>query len=247
MNDVYIQADSLDARVLEAKQSKDEIEILLEEFRPFLNSRISRYSSQTDHDQQQELFSAAMIALYEAIQKYDAAKGHFFPFANQVVSRRLIDHVRQLYRHKGQTIPLEEDNEEQSSAQSAAINEISMRSYDMRNRQEMIAEEIKQFKIELLAWGITLDVLSKQSPRQKKLLETYRMIVKKSFQNQDIVQTIQIKHYFPIKLIAESTGLPQKTVERARTFTLASLIIKLGDYQYLSEYISDGLQDTCYV
>ena len=240
MEENVVQAASLDSRVVAAKQSESETEKLIEEFRPFLNARVTRYSSNADWDRREDLMSLAMMAFYEAIQKYDVDKGHFFPFVNRVVRARLIDGLRQLYKNEEQSVPLEEDDDEQFSSNSSAINEISMRFYDIQRRQESLAEEIEQFKLELASWGITLDELTRQSPKHRKLLETYKKTVSQVSQNIDIIQTIQMKRYFPVKAVAELTGLPRKNVERARTFILASLIIKLGDFDYLSDYVKDG-------
>jgi len=240
MADIIENAAFLDYRAVMAKQSIDEANQLIEDFKPYLKARVSKYSLRADGNQREELFSVALVAFYESIQKYDIDKGHFFPFANRVVRERIIDSIRSFYRYEGRTVPLEHVDDEYPSAQSAAIKEISMRSYGAQRRQELMLYEIEQLNEELNAWGIDMDTLCRHSPKHKRLLETYRMVVAKICQNQDIVQTIQLKHYFPMKSIAELTGLPQKTLERARTFILASLIIKLGDYEYLSDYIVDG-------
>ena len=228
----------IDERAAAAKQSNEGMELLIEDFKPFLRSRVSKYAMKAAADQQDEMFSTAMLAFYEAVKNYDLEKGHFFPFAERVVRERLIDYIRGLYRQGGRTVPLEDENEEQQSMQSSAIIELSVRSYEARHKQEQLVDEIEQFKSELTTWGITMDALSKQSPKHQKVRESYKLAVSKVSQSPDIVQTIQIKRYFPIKAISEITGLPQKKLERARIFILASLIIKMGDYDYLSEYIN---------
>ena len=238
MDETIEQAVSLDSRAVAAKESRDETEKLIGEFMPFISARAIKYSSRLEKDDHDEILSAAMLGFNEAIRNYDIEKGHFFPFANRVVCDRIIDCARRLGKAKFQTVPLDEKNDEHLSAQSDAISEISLRFYEAQRRQESISEEIEQFKTELMTWGITMDALVKHSPRHKKLRETYCTVVTKICQDYDVMQTIQLKHYFPIKAAAELTGLPQKTLERARIFILASVIIKLGDYDYLSEYVS---------
>ena len=85
-----------------------------------------------------------------------------------------------------------------------------------------------------------MPALVQQSPKHQKLKDMYKSLVNLILEHPDIVQTIQMKRYFPIKTIANISGLPQKKIERARTFILASLIIKMGDYDYLSEYVDGG-------
>jgi len=237
MVEVIEKTTSLDERAVIAKESGDETERLIEDFRPFLNARVAKYSLWSDMHQREEMFSIAMMAFYESIQKYDISKGHFFPFTNRVVCERLIDFIRSIYRHNGRTVPLDEEDGERPSAQSAAVEEVSIRSYDAQRRQEYLVDEIEQFKAELTTWGITMETLTKQSPKHQKVRDTYKLAISKICQTPDIVQTIQMKRYFPIKAVAELTGLPQKNLERARTFILASIIIKMGDYEYLSDYV----------
>jgi RNA polymerase sigma factor len=230
----------LDNRAVIAKQSKDEMDRLICDFMPFLRARVARHTLLMDATQREEMLSMAMMAFYEAIQNYAVTKGHFFPFARNVVHNRIIDHLRHIYRKKVATVSLDEENSEKASAQSSAVDELSIRSFEKQKMQEMMAEEIEQFKSELNTWGITLDNLGKASPKHKNLRETYQMIVEKISLDPDIVQTIQLKRYLPIKAIAELTELPQKKIERARTFILAILLIKHGDYDYLSNYINYG-------
>ena len=235
-------AAGLDERAAAAKDSKEAIEKLIEDFRPFLQARAAKYSINSDGDRRDELFSTAMVAFYESVRNYDILKGHFFPYAQRVVRARMIDHIRGIYRNEGNTVPLDpisDDEDNEQATESPVAIELSIRSYDRQRSNEELTDEIEEFKAELGAWGITMETLSKNSPKHKKLRETYKRIVINIIQNPDIVQTIQLKRYFPVKTVAEITGLPQKNVERARTYIIATLIIKLGEYDLLSEYITD--------
>ena len=236
------QAEDLDSRAEAAKESKESMELLIEDFKPYLHARASKYSVKFESDKHEELFSTAMVAFYEAVRNYNRERGHFFPHAERVVRSRLIDHIRGLYRNEGNTVPLDphyDDEDEQSQAESSAVIELSIRSHDRRRRNEALIDEIEAFKEELNEWGITMETLSKHSPKHKKLRETYKKVVVKIAQEPDIVQTIRLKRYFPVKTVAEISGLPQKNIERARTYILATLIIRLGDYDLLSGYVSD--------
>lgn len=240
--DVVIEKTiSLDARAVNAKQSTDEMERLIEDFKPFLHARVSKYSYCIDAYRHEDVFSVAMMAFYEAVQSYDADKGHFFPFVNRVVCNRIVDCIRKEYiSERTQTVPLENDGRDEQFGQSATINKISIHTYERASKHELLVEEIEQFKAELSTWEITMADLVKHSPKHQKLREAYREVVSIVLQNPDIIQTIQLKRYFPVKAVAEITKLPLKKLERARTFIIASLIIKMGDYDYLSDYVTIG-------
>jgi len=232
--------ETLDERADRAKESKEEAEKLIEEFMAFLHARVYRYSVHADEMQREEMHGTAMLAFYEAIQKYDSSKGHFLVFANMVVSGRLIDFYRRSRSRNVQTVSLDEEDENQEMAQTAAITEISVRLYEAEIRREQLVDEIEQFKAELDVWGLTFSSLVDQSPKHNKLREEYRKAIAQIVQSPDIIQTIQVKRYFPVKAIEKITGLPHKKLERARNFILASLIIKMGNYDILSDYVTDG-------
>jgi len=230
-------ASNLDDRAVEAKGSEAETEKLIIEFTPFLRNQVARHSSRYDEYQSDSLFSAAMMGFYEAIMNYDTAKGHFFPFADRVVRSRIIDHIRAANRNEGMTVSLDDEDEDQKTAQSAAIAEISMRNYDASRRQEMLIDEIEQFKEEIKSWGFTMETLAKSSPKHKQLRESYYEILTAVLNDHDIMQTIRLKRYFPVKTISKITGFPQNKLERARIFIIASLIIKMGDYSLLADFL----------
>jgi len=235
-----VKAIELDDRAIAAKTDPDEMERLIKDFRPFLQSRAAKYTITTDHYMREELFSTAQMAFYEAIKIYDVDKGHFFPFLGNVVRNKIIDYIRKLYRQGIQTVPLEIEDTEEGNQQSIALEEVSIKEYTNERQKGDLVEEIERFKSELATWRITMPALVQQSPKHQKLKDMYKSLVNLILEHPDIVQTIQMKRYFPIKTIANISGLPQKKIERARTFILASLIIKMGDYDYLSEYVDGG-------
>lgn len=237
MPDVVLKTANINSRAAAARLSKDEAERLISDFTPFLHGLAAKYSRQYEGVQHDELLSVAMLAFYESIQGYDIDKGHFFPFTKRVVHARMIDHMRASGRHRGQTVPLDDDEPGRESAQSAYIEEASERAYDAERRQAALQEEIEQFTLELEGWGITMESLTRHSPKHKKLRELYKTVVSAVAADMDIVQTIQLKRYFPVSAVAQLTGIPPKKLERARIFVLASLIIKFGDYDILSEYV----------
>lgn len=232
---------TLDDRAISAKESEIEAENLIREFTPFLRGRVARYGARYDEHMREAIFSTAMSSFYEAIKSFDRDKGHFFPFANRVVCARIIDHIREINRHEGKTVSLDDEgDEEQRSAQSSVIAELSMRNYEAERRREALADEIEQFKTEIADWGITMESLAKASPKHKELRKTYYEAIAAITLDPDIMQTIRLKRYFPIKAVSNLTKIPQKKLERARTFIIASLIIRTGDYDHLAGFLEDG-------
>jgi RNA polymerase sigma factor len=100
-------------------------------------------------------------------------------------------------------------------------------------------QEIEQYKEELKEWGISLEILSKQSPKHKALRKKYKDAIEKLAASSEIMRTLLVKRYFPVKKASEVSGLSKKNLEYARIFIIASLLIKNGDYLYLSEYVTN--------
>jgi RNA polymerase sigma factor len=224
---------TIDERATQAKSDNEAADLLISEFTPFLLSRAGK-SSMGDKNNAEELYSIALMAFYEAIKNYDYNKGHFFPFANEVVKRRLIDAVRKLYSNKHNVIPFDENSE---TEEPTLFTNAAIKAHRASNYQEDLVNEIEQFKLELSEWGITLEALVKQSPKHKALRKKYKDAIEKLSNSSDIMRTLWVKRYFPAKKASEISGLSKKNLEYARIFIIASLIIKNGDYLYLSEYV----------
>lgn len=238
MNDSFETVLSLDERALKAAADKTAHNDMIEEFRPFLHNCTARYAS-ADRNKHDELFSVAMLAFSEAITKFDSSKGNFFSFAANVVRRRLIDEVRRHYKSENNVYSLDDLGEDGEQSQSDIVSAASQRLYaDQQSNLDLIAE-IEQFKTELAQWKITMPLLVQQAPKHAALRVLCLRAVALAAKDPQIMQAFHLKHYLPVKKIAEISKIPPKKLERMRTFIIASLIIKTGDYEKLSGYVSE--------
>ncbi|MCL1790494.1 MAG: hypothetical protein FWG40_03905 [Peptococcaceae bacterium] len=226
----------LNGRAIDAAKSKREFERLLLDFQPYLKSRVAKHVG-SSQEIREEMKSAAMQAFHEAVMKYDPEKGHFYPFLERVVHRRLIDSLRTLSKKKVVTISLDPERENPTE-ESRPIVEVSLKAFQAEQRQRDLAIEIEAFKQELKAWGITMDALVKHSPKHVKTRVLYDRITKEVAENDEIIHIMKTKHYYPVKKIAMLTKLPHKTIERSRIFIIASLMILQGDFEHLRGYVS---------
>ena len=227
---------AIDDRAVIALNDESEFEKLLEEFKPFLGSQSSRLAGRS-FEMRDEMMEVATFAFLESIRKYDSEKGHFFPFMRTVVKMRLNDALRKQYAMRVETVPLETEDEDGVSL-SPHIERASIDAYNEGIRQNNFAIEIEYFKQELADWGITMESLVEHSPKHSRVRDAYRAIIAAVARDEEIMQTILVKRYFPIKKISLLTKVPQKNIERGRTFIIASLIIRVGDYEHLRGYIA---------
>ncbi|MFA7468519.1 MAG: sigma factor, partial [Desulfotomaculaceae bacterium] len=103
------------------------------------------------------VFNTGLLALNEALDSYNPGKGaSFINFARQVITRRVIDTLRQHEREARLTVvtPLDEVSHPAMSI-AAATEKIE------------VQEELKTFAGQLNKFGLTMSDLVKQSPRHR--------------------------------------------------------------------------------
>ena len=97
-------------RVLIAKSSDGEMNDLLREYRPFILSAVLTNSPKAEEDYVQ----AGMLAFAQAVRTFEPGKGSFLSFAKLLISRRVIDCIRQDTAHPELPLLDQEDEESRS-------------------------------------------------------------------------------------------------------------------------------------
>ena len=97
--------------------------------------------------------------------------------------------------------------------------------------------ELNELKKQLEFWGISFSDLIEASPKHEKTKKLCRQIVQFIVSRSDIIDTMKNKKYLPVAEIEKSLKIPRKKIERARKYIIAAVVIMLGDYQYIREYI----------
>jgi RNA polymerase sigma factor len=225
----------LDQHILDAIGSDDLLNKLIEDNKPYIQSRVSRYAPYSNHDALEDLFSIGLMAFYEAVKTYNPSKGHFYPFADIVIRRRVIDSFRKNSKEDAELSILDDDDEE--IGESKPVLAASMDLYHKEAEQNALVMEIEQFKSELAEMGITMDMLVKHSPKHASLKAQYKSIIKKIKDDDEVRNAILVKKYFPVKKISQITNIPPKKLERSRIYILSAMIIVYGDYTLLMEYL----------
>lgn len=234
---ISIDVAGIDERACIASEDSVEFERILKEYTPFLRAQVSRLTGSRDsNDLFDEMMNDASMAFYESVKAYSREKGHFFPLMRTVVHKRLLDSLRKKYSNRIQTVPLETDDEEEMRKPSL-IDSLSVSASRENERRNDLVVEIECYKRELSEWGLSMDMLVANSPKHTRLRDVCRQIINAVAADEEIMEIMWTKKYFPIKKISELVNIPQKTIERVRTFIIGSLIIRAGDYEQLKEYV----------
>jgi len=230
-----MQFNAINARLTEIRDNMEEIGRFVEEYKPFITSCAEKMTGRhMDYSNDDEL-SIAMMAFVEAVRSFDGSKGNFFTFSRNVIKRRLIDYYRSEKRHSGVislNVRMQDSEEEYDLSSSEAIRVFS----DM-NIAEHRRLELQELGEELSRWGITYQDLARVSPKHKKTRRQCAELAGVILSRPDILQSFIVKKYLPAAALENASKLPRKFIERFRKYIIAILIIAIGDYQYIKDYI----------
>ncbi|GMQ62570.1 RNA polymerase sigma-I factor [Vallitalea maricola] len=224
---------SLDEMVLVAKDDIHIRNTLIEQYKPFIASIIqSKTGRYIEYGIDEEL-SIGLIAFNEAIDKYEKDKGSFLTFSKIVISRRLIDYQRKI-SNAGNNIILYNGND---TKDVDLIDKKSLDIYRIKNENELRQLEIIEFKKELLTWGLDFTKLVEHSPKHTRTRKLYKKIADLILSDHELINYIHSNKRLPVQKIAEKMKIHRKKIERGRIYIIALIIIKMGDYEYLKEYL----------
>lgn len=227
---------SLEERVEKAKKNEEELDKLIEEYKPFIASTLQKKKGKYLKYGYDDELTIGMMAFKEAIEAYDKSKGKFLSFAKQVITLRGIDYYRKNKKLED-TIYLQGNNDIENEDIKSVILNRAIEEYKHKNLNEMRRLEILEYKKELKEWGIEFIELVKASPKQQKLKKTYKDIAQFIIQNQDILNKLKSMKRLPLKEIEESMTINRKKLERGRIYIIALIIAITGDYELIREYI----------
>lgn len=231
-----MQSVSINDRVRQIKNDRQEINRLIEEYKPFIASCAEKATGRYMRYGEDDELSIALMAFVEAVGSYNMQKGSFLSFAQNVIKRRIIDYYRKEKKH-GAVISLDEyrngDNEDEPDL---SVNQ-SIDRHNSAEINEIRRLELLELKKELGEWGITFFDLAEVSPKQEKTRSLYRQMTAFLFNNTELVNRMLTKRYLPIIDIEKGTGIPRKKIERARKYIIAVMIVFSGDYRYIRDYV----------
>lgn len=228
--------ETISKRVLLVRTDEKKLNEFIEEYKPFVISAASKILKRYIDWNNDEEYSVALIAFNEAIEKYDENKGSFLAFAQRVIKLRLIDVYRKEIKHRD-TISSEISLLDEGKAIDLTLKS-SIDNHNLEGINYLRRLEIEQLSKELEEYGITLNDLVKSSPKWESTRKTYAAIVKSALSNEEVMKSVLTKKMLPIVELEKLSEVPRKKIERARRYIIAVILIIVGDYQYIRDYIN---------
>lgn len=237
-------SETLNEKVVRIRLLKEEKNEFIQDYKPFIASTVEKCVGRYVNYGQDDELSVGLIAFEEAINHYDFNKGNFLSFAQNVIKRRIIDYYRKEKRHKNVTYINDyyPDGEDTDSIYDyvATADQIQTKYHDeeINNLRKV---ELLQLKEDLKKFDLSFNDIAKSSPKHKGTKKAYLDIIKFIIENKEIADKIKQKKYIPVAEIQIATKLPRKTIERARNYVIAAVLILTGDYYSLRDYIDWGV------
>lgn len=212
---------------------------LLEDYIPFIIKSASQATGRYIHRGQDDEFSVALSAFNEAIDRYDLQKGSsFLNFAETVIKRRLIDYFRSQFARQ-KDIPFSDfdmDDGEESVVNYVEVQK-SMDAHLQKLEEEARRDEIIRYSEVLSQFDIRFEELVELSPKHAdarlNAMEVARIIADDPQMREYLLE----KKSLPLKQLSTRVSVSRKTIERQRKYIISIVLILLGDYELLQEYI----------
>jgi len=208
-----------------------ERQLILSQYTPLVIKIASGLTGKYVQLGRDEEISIGLLALNEAIDKYDPSRGaSFIGFATLVISNRLRDYLR---RQKGKELPASAVSEQLTPLDSRQ----AWQEFRDKELQENRRSEVFQFIQQLSDYDLNLKKLAAATPKHRQARERAMQAAKLIAASSDLTKHVRYKKELPLKELVEMLTVSRKTLERQRKYIIGLFILITGDYQYLVEYL----------
>jgi RNA polymerase sigma factor len=186
-----------------------------------------------------EEVSVGLLALNEAIDRYDPDRGaSFASFCEVVIRRRLIDHYRRT--KPGREIPLSELEQEDDEGHPVQKYEVREATDRFRKEEEAAErrEEISRYAKRLAEFGIRFSELAEISPKHEDARERAMEAARVVASNRLYAEHLRVRRELPLKQLENDVGVSRKTLERQRKYIIAVALLYLEEFHHLRRYVS---------
>ncbi len=203
----------------------EHLDKLIERHKGFIIRTASKASGKYVRIDNDDCFEVALEAFAEAVEKYDENRGGFLGFAKLVMESRLKNYVAK----------------ENRTVKTASLEELSENGYDfaddLNREEEILKEEIREYKKELFHFGLTLEILADTAPKHKDTREKALNIADKAANDRPTAELTYSKRKLPIRAVARLCSVTEKIVKGSKNFILAAMIIFIRKYPSLHTWV----------
>lgn len=223
----------LSERVLKAQTDAAEMDHLVADYLPFIKKEASKYNGYgLEYD---DKLSLGMLVFVNCVRQYQPARGNFVSFVSVCVRNRLLDVAAK--QNSMAALVQSPMGSEEDVENAAYADEASLWAYSLTLEQQTLAEEIDALSQSLKQFDITFDVLSKNSPRQKRSRGLCMQLAQAVVRNEMMRHSLFANRRLPQAKLAEQFEISEKTVEKYRRYIVALAVILEGDYPAVKTFL----------
>jgi RNA polymerase sigma factor len=222
-------------RVYHAKGNGLVADALIQDYLPYIKAEASKATKRIVTEQDDE-FSIAMIGFHEAIESYSKMRGAFLKYAAVVIRNKLTDYYRKEKRHMGQlSISAPAYGDEDVTLGDTLKDETDI--YNHIENRSATQQEIIELARQLGDFGLSLNDIADNCPKQDRTLESCRKALTCAVENPELILTMKRTKKLPISALVEGSGVERKTIERHRKYLMALLLIYSNGYEVIRGHL----------
>ncbi len=232
--------EKLEEALLEVKRGNEVVrERLIRHYKPYIINVVGhickRYVSWSSDET-----SIGLIAFNRALDTFQFGRGRtFLNYVFLLIKRDLIDYFRKEKQEHHLSIHSVTAKEKDSHTSMDAVKSIEM--YEQNNATSNLVSEILELDGILSHFKISFDELEKYSPKHNDSRLLVFEMADAFLKQEDLVEQLRKKHYFPATKFTKRTSYRLKTVERHRKYLVTLILIKLHpEWTHLSSYVQLG-------
>ncbi|MDQ0159896.1 RNA polymerase sigma-I factor [Alkalibacillus salilacus] len=229
----------LEEQVLSVQHGDEETRHhLLSSYQPFIAKCVSNVCKRYINQEQDDEFSIGLMAFNEAMDTYSRDKGSsFLTFAKLVISRKVIDFIRQQtdHFHSVSLDQVEEDDESQTA--EWRVSQVSKDEYAKTQDNWYRQIEIEEYNERLKEFKLSFAELADLSPKHVDARQSAQDVARYVYEDEALRHYVLDKKRLPIKQIEPHVSVSKKTIERNRKYILAVFVLLCEDFTYLKEYV----------
>ncbi len=226
---------TLEERIAQARESSEQMEALLVDYKPFIMATISKTLKKYIHADDTSL-TTGMMGFHEAVMKYDPQKGGFLSYAQIIIKNRVIDQLRSENRQT-HNIDLGLNDEENVSTFVRIQENQAIEDYEMRQVEDQRKDDLTVYMEVLKSWGLTMQDLVNASPKKKELMDAFQTIGRAIAENESLLSEMRRTRRLPSAYLQDAFNIDRKRLERGRKYIIAVAELWAGDFETLKAYV----------
>jgi RNA polymerase sigma factor len=238
-SDIELIVNELDQNAILAKNDPVYCSKFIEQYEGYILRTAAKVTGQFITKSDDE-WSIALLAFNEAIQTFLPDKGHFLPFAELVIRRRLYDEFK---KKAGRDWELTVN----PAFFEADLEDIEGEgrfypAHDFKDAQQKFQSEfngkleIREMAKILENYGFRFADLAADSPKAMKTKRACALAIAHISRHPDLLDQLRRQKRLPASEIIKFVKIPPKILERHRKYIIAAVEIMTGDFPVLKNY-----------